>query len=289
MPTALQPASMDGAYLDAQYNNRLRVPDFVDRHVKPWVENSAHTRANQACQLGLAYGNAVASQTLDVFPAGSENQSVLVFLHGGYWRSLDKADFSFVAPAFTSRGACVVVPNYSLCPLVSMTQLVLELVQALAWVYRNIGQYGGSPGRISVVGHSAGGHLAAMLLACQWQRVAPDLPRKVVRNAMSISGLHDLAPIQKSPYLQTDLRLTDREVQQCSPAYFPAPQGPLYAVCGADESDEFLRQNRLIEAAWGSTTVPVREALLGLNHFSVLDALCEPGHRAHQLALGLLL
>jgi arylformamidase len=288
MPIALQPASMDGAYLDAQYNNRLRVPGFLERYVKPWTENSARARATQACQLGLAYGDAGPAQTLDIFPASGKNQSVLVFIHGGYWRSLDKADFSFVAPAFTRQGACVVVPNYSLCPRVSMTQLVLEQVQALAWVYRNIGQYGGNPSRITVIGHSAGGHLAAMMLSCQWPRFASDLPANLVRNAMSISGLHDLAPIQKSPYLQTDLRLTDQEVQQCSPAYFPAPQGPLYAVCGADESEEFLRQNQFIEAAWGKRTVPVREAMVGRNHFSALEALCEAGHRVNSLALELL-
>jgi arylformamidase len=288
MPIVSQPASLDAHYLDAQYNNRLRVPDFLERHVKLWESRSAHTRASHPCTLSLPYGGGGPTQTLDVFPADGSNRPVMVFIHGGYWRSLDKADFSFVASAFTREGVCVVVPNYSLCPQVSMKQLVLEQVQALAWVYRNIRQHGGDPARITVLGHSAGGHLAAMLIACQWQRVAPDLPANLVRNAMSVSGLHDLAPIQKSPYLQTDLCLTNDEVQQCSPAYFPAPAGKLYAVCGADESDEFLRQNQLIQTAWGEHTVPVREAMLGCNHFSVLEALCESGQRCHGLAMELL-
>jgi arylformamidase len=211
----------------------------------------------------------------------------MVFIHGGYWRSLDKSDHSFVAPAFTAKGACVVIPNYALCPAVTMEQIVLQQVQALAWVYRNIAQDGGDPQRISVIGHSAGGHLAAMMLSCQWQRVATDLPQRLVRNALSLSGLNDLAPVMASPFLQNDLRLTPAQVKRCSPAYFPAPQGQLIALCGGDESDEFKRHNRLIQQAWGKQAVPICEEVPGVNHFSVLEALCTPGQRAHALALDL--
>jgi arylformamidase len=275
-------------YLDSQYNNRLRVPDFVERHMQPWQAQSAQVRAQQACVLDLPYSPGGAAETLDIFPAGGTGQPVVVFIHGGYWRSLDKKDFSFVSTAFTRQGACVVVPNYGLCPAVTIEQLVLQQVQALAWVWRNIEKYGGDPARITVIGHSAGGHLAAMMLACNWKTVASDLPANVVGKAMSISGLHDLEPIMHAPYLQTDLHLTPKQVQRCSPGYFPAPAGTLYALCGGDENEEFLRQNRLIEEAWGNTCVPVREALLGLNHFSILDTLTIPGTRAHTLALQLI-
>ncbi len=283
-----QPACLNGDYLDGQYNNRLRVPDFLQRHVQPWQQRSADTRKTHRCVLDVPYGRGGASETLDIFPAGGSGQSVLVFIHGGYWRSLDKQDFSFVAPAFTRQGVCVVVPNYGLCPAVTIEQLVLQQVQALAWVYRNIANYGGDPARICVVGHSAGGHLAAMMLACQWQQVGADLPTRLVRSAMSISGLFDLLPIQKAPYLQADLHLTDAQVARCSPAYFAAPKGILNAVCGADESDEFLRQNQLIESAWGAGIVKVREAMLGHNHFSILDALCGTQTRLHRLVTNLL-
>ncbi len=282
----------DPGYLDAQFNNRLRVPEFAT-HFQRWQADSAVARNLQACHLSLPYaadGVGSAAETLDVFPAenATKKAPVLVFIHGGYWRSLDKADHSFVASAFTPDGACVVIPNYPLCPAVTMEELVLTQVQALAWVYRHIAKYGGDPKHISVVGHSAGGHLAAMMLACNWKKVGTDLPANLVRNALSISGLHDLEPLRRSPYIQSDLRLSPDQASRCSPAYFPAPKGQLTALCGADESEEFRRQNRLIQQAWGKDCVPICEEVAGANHFSVLEALCAPGQRAHALALNLL-
>lgn len=278
-------------WLDAQFNNRLRVPEFM-AHFQSWQRDSTAARQSQLCHLDIAYGDGGAAETLDVFPAATANQGqgaapVMVFIHGGYWRSLDKADHSFVAPAFTRAGSCVVIPNYALCPAVTIEQIVLQQVQALVWVHRNIVQYGGDPSRISVVGHSAGGHLAAMMLACEWKKVSADLPVNLVRNALSLSGLHDLKPLRHSPYIQGDLRLTPAQVQRCSPAYFPAPLGQLTALCGGDESEEFIRQNHLIQQAWGKRCVSVCEELPGKNHFSVLEALCTPGERAYQLACAL--
>ena len=288
----------DPQWYDRMYNNRALVPDFA-HHLSTWTVRSILARQLPGTHLDIPYGLGE-GETLDVFrPRGESDGAagkapVLVFLHGGYWRSLDKSDHSFVASEFTDEGACVVVPNYALCPgtdahPVTVPHIALQMVKALVWTWRNISQYGGDATRITVVGHSAGGHLAAMMLACVWKAVAADLPDSLVKNALSISGLYELDAMRRTPFLQQSLRLTPGDAIKASPAWMPRPsQGVLYSVCGGDESAEFIRQNRLIQQSWGRHTVPVCEVLPGLNHFSVLGSLVDPDSSLHQMCNELL-
>jgi arylformamidase len=277
----------DAHWLEQQYDNRARVPDHPE-YFDRWARTSAQVREREPCELDIAYGRN-AGERLDVFPVEGRDAPVLVFIHGGYWRSLDKSDHSFVAHPFTRKGACVVVPNYDLCPAATIPGIVMQMVRALAWTAKHIASFGGDPGRITVAGHSAGGHLAAMMLACDWAGFDPALPARVVERALSISGLYELDPLRFTPSLQVSLQLTEEQVLQASPARLPAPPvGTLYTVAGGRESMEFLRQNELIRQAWGSQRVPVCEALPGLNHFSVLDSLVEDGSRLNRLAWELL-
>ena len=281
------------AWYDAQYNNRARIPEHpaILRH---WFETSAAARARLDVVLDQPYterGTFDPGERLDIFmPAATTPKPapVLVYIHGGYWRALDKKDQSFVAAPFVDAGAVVVLPNHTLCPAVSVEHVVLQMVQALAWVHRNVARYGGDPGHIVVAGHSAGGHLAAMMLACRWHDVARDLPASLVRAAVSVSGVFDLEPLRHAPFLAADLALSRASARRLSPAQMPAPRGCLHAVVGADESQEFLRQNALIRQAWGERAVPVCETVAGRHHMDVLDELAEPLAPTHRLTRRLL-
>ncbi|GAB4088487.1 alpha/beta hydrolase [Hydrogenophaga soli] len=289
------------AWLDAQYNNRARVPQAV-QHLQRWAADSAAARAELLARgqavLDVPYmdqsGLSPAAQTVDVFtppasatpPAGG--WPVLVFVHGGYWRALDKADHSFIAPPWVNAavgpGAIVVVPNYALCPAVTVGTITAQMQQAVAWTWRHIARHGGNPQRITVAGHSAGGHGVGMLLAtplAHWQALGVATEAggtSPVRHGVSISGLFDLAPIAHTPFL-ADLRLSPEEAQAQSPIHHPPTGGPLTAVVGGDESEEFLRQNGLLRQAWGEAAAPVAEVLPGLNHFSVVEELAQPASR----------
>jgi arylformamidase len=280
------------AWFEAQYDNRQRVADSAEI-LGRWAEASALVRSRANCELDVRYG-ADPAQTLDVFKPDEAFAGgfapVLIVIHGGYWRALDKSDYSFLAASFTDEGALVLVPNYGLCPEASIEHIAMQLTEAVAWAWRHAAEHGGDPSRIVLLGHSAGGHLAAMLSCCHWKRVAKDLPRRLVQGTMSVSGVHDLAPLRRVPWLQDDLRLDAAAVRRLSPVNFPAPAAPqtLHALVGAQESEEFRRQSRLIRDAWGARAVPVCEELPGCNHYTVLHDLADPQGRAHQLARQLL-
>lgn len=289
-----------GPELDAMYNNRELVPDHAAIFAR-WAAESARVRSSQPCLLDIAYGKGP-GESLDLFlPSSTEGRArpatakgsegaapVLFFIHGGWWRAFDKSDHSFIAAAYTQEGALVVVPNYALCPAVGIADIATQMAHALVWTRRHAADHGGDPNRIVVAGHSAGGHLAAMLLCAEWQTLSAHLPPTLVRNALSISGVFDLDPIRRVSFLQPDLKLTPSDVKRLSPARFPSPVGRLYAVAGAQESSEFLRHNQLIRRRWGANKVPVCEAIDGCNHFTVVDQLAQPGSHLHRLTLGLL-
>jgi len=259
---------------DLLYNPRLVVKDYqaiFDR----WEKDSERARARVEGYLEVPYG-ATEAEKLDIFPARGKSRALLMYIHGGYWRSLDKKRFSFVAPALVEAGITVAVPNYALCPAVQVEDIVMQMVQACAWLYRNGGNFGAPADRLHLCGHSAGGHLAAMMLCCEWPKYSPDLPKKVVRAALSISGLYDLTEIVKVPSVNCDVRLDEKSALKVSPAFLPpATDAPLITAVGGEENEGFHVQNRLIAERWGK----LREADIpcpGENHFTVLDLLCNP-------------
>jgi arylformamidase len=251
------------------YNNRAAVPDHP-RWIARWGELSAAAFASERVLRDLRYGPGP-KETLDLFTPRGPARGTLVFLHGGYWRALDKAEHAFVAPPLTARGIAVAVVNYDLCPHVSIATIVDECARAVAWVAREGEKHGADPRRLVVAGHSAGGHLAAMMIARDWR---PDgFPAPPVHGGVTLSGVHDLRPLPRFSY-NVDLKLDDASATRLSPALSPPASGaPLVIAVGGDETGEFLRQSRLMWDAWPRNRPPGQAGPLvvpGKHHFDVV-------------------
>ena len=271
----------DKGVLAKLYNNRELVPDHPQYFAR-WAESSQHARATMTCHLDLRYGDAP-GEAIDLFPARKGDGSCLMFIHGGYWRSLDKKDFSFLAPTLVDGGISAAVVNYDLCPKVSMEEIVRQMLRASRWLWLHAEDYGMDQDRLYVGGHSAGGHLTAMLMAAIWPVFDPQLPKDLWKGGLAISGLYDLRPLVDIDWLNVDLRLDEASAMRLSPAFMPpATRAPVMTCVGGDESSEFLRQNTLLGERWRSAfagDIPMP----GKNHFSVVDGLAD---QASPLYLG---
>jgi len=266
----------DAAYYESAYNPRVAVPEFND-HFERWKKRSAQAQQTLAGRAynDIAYGPD-SMQKLDIYRAKGESQALLIYIHGGYWRALDKSIQSFVAPPFVERGVTVASINYALCPTVHVQDIVLQVLQACAWLYRNGPNFGAPRDRLFVSGHSAGGHLTAIALAALWPKFSPDLPGKVVQGGLSISGVYDVEPVMNTPSVNVDVQLTPSEARRVSPVYMPpATNAPLYTAVGGKEQEGFHEQNRLIRTKWKSVIkddFPCPED----NHFTILDRFADP-------------
>ena len=264
----------DRAFLSREYNNRALVPDHAQYFAR-WAERSAHARATMTCYLDREYGPAP-GEKLDIFPARKGDGSVLMFIHGGYWRSLDKRDFSYLAPTWVDAGVSLVVVNYDLCPTVTIEEIVCQMLRASAWLYRHAEEYGMDEERLFVCGHSAGAHLTAMMMAALWPVFDPGLPRDLFKGGLAISGVYDLRPLVEVDFLSADLRLDEASALKVSPAFLPpATRAPVYTCVGGLESSEFKRQNALLAQRWRSA-VAADVPMPGRHHFSVVDELANP-------------
>jgi arylformamidase len=259
---------------EAEYNNRARVPDHADIFAR-WEREADAYRAEAGRQgraeFGSLYGATVRQSIELYFPAAGRQAPLASFVHGGYWRSLAPSMFSHMARGLNAHGVSVAVVGYDLCPQVGIAAIIEEIRHSCLYLWQRLGR------RILVTGHSAGGHLAACMLATDWKALAPDAPADLVPAACAISGIFDLAPLVGIS-MNADLRLTDDEARRVSPLFWPVPAGRvLDVVVGGDESSEFLRQSRIIAQAWRQGMVETRcEEVPGTNHFTVIDALADP-------------
>ena len=252
---------------EVEYNNRARVPEHPSLFAG-WARDAAAYRARHAPRC-ISYGPG-ARNLIDFFP-GDREGPIVVFIHGGYWQSLDGSSFSHLAEGLNAHGIGVAIPSYELCPSVS----VGDIIQQMRSASRELARLGRS---LVISGHSAGGHLAACMLATDWPAFDASLPEDLVVAAYAISGLFDLRPLVETS-INNALRLDDAAAWAAGPLFWNAPlRGTLDAVVGENESAEYFRQSRTIVDLWGDAGVTTRFRVVpDANHFTAIAPLADPG------------
>jgi len=262
------------AFAEREYNMRAAFPDHPQWFAR-WADDSERSRASMRLVRDVRYGQGP-KQTVDLFPA-EHPRGALLFIHGGYWRALDKDDHSFIAPPFVAEGIGVAVVNYDLCPRVRIAQIVEECRQAVDWLTREGESHGVPAQRLMVGGHSAGGHLTAMMLATDWK--AHGTSADAIVAGVSISGVFDLEPLVDVSF-NSDLGLDLQSARELSPIHLdPRLDAPLLLAAGADETGEFIRQSRSLWQSWPRCRPEASDGPLlvpGKHHFSVLTEFADP-------------
>jgi arylformamidase len=259
---------------EQEYNNRGRVPEHPEIFAR-WERDAAAYREEtkpKGAEIDVRYGSS-ARQAYDYFPGNDPHPGapLAVFIHGGYWRSLDKGMHSWAARGLNAHGISVALPGYDLCPNVSIADIINQTRQALLALWRKHKK------RMLVVGHSAGGHLTGCMVATEWHAVSKEPPNDLVPFGYSISGVFDFMPLLKVSQ-NADLRLDEKSAKAVSPLTWKLPpQRSLDAVVGDEESSEFLRQSKIIAEDWAKKGAVTRyQAVPGANHFTVVDPLADP-------------
>lgn len=278
----------DADGLEKQYNARASIPGYqaiFDR----WAKQSAEARAKaKDAKLDVRFGDNP-KETLDFFPAAKPKPPLLILIHGGYWRSLDKGDFSDKAQALVRAGASVAVVNYDLCPAVTVGDIMDEMRRAAAWLWRRAADFGFDRDAVHVAGHSAGGHLAATLLATDWTALDKALPADLIKSGVLSSGLYELEPLRHVS-MHADLRLSEEQAKAWSPIRMAPPKHAAVAMSwGALETAEFRRQTEALAETWGKAGVRVSaEVIPGRNHLDVIEEIGTPDGVLYQRAAALL-
>jgi arylformamidase len=263
---------------EVEYNNRARVPENPAL-IAGWATDAAAWRERHAPRK-IPYDSG-ARNVIDFFATGGKGP-IVVFIHGGYWQALDASFFSHLAAGLNARGIDVAIPSYDLCPAVGIDQIIEQMRMASRELSRL-----GRP--LIISGHSAGGHLAACMLATDWAAFDPSMPANPITAAYSISGLFDLVPLVETS-INKAMGLDTETAKAVSPLFWKSPgRGSLDAVVGERESAEFFRQSRVIVESWGGQGVATRFGTVpDANHFTAIAPLADANSamvaRLHELA-----
>jgi arylformamidase len=270
---------MDRTQLDAAYNNREAVANVGEIRAG-WDQRAARIRREHPEHLDLVYGDS-RRERLDLFLAANANAPTVAFIHGGYWQIVDsdKENYAFLAEGLLPNGINLAMIEYTLAPAARMDRIVAEVRRAVGWLVQHLGEYGADPARLYVAGHSAGGHLTAMVM-----------PLRTVRGGLAISGIYDLEPIRLN-YLNEKLGLDLAEAERNSPLlHLPPMAGELVVAYGTRELPELCRQSIDYAQAWVERSLAGHLLPIdGADHFTILEALADPQGLPTQALLGMLM
>ncbi len=265
------------AEFDAEYNLRAGRPDYEVTVIPGWIENSDKARDNLDCSLDIRYGTGP-KQKLDVFRCGDPAAPTLVYFHGGYWQRGDKSIYSFIATPFVTAGINVVVVGYDLCPDVTITRISEEAREAMAHIWTYSEALGINRDRITVMGHSAGGHITQMMMATDWPAFGDGLPADLIKAGMPVSPLSYLEPVRLTEALNAGIRMDAAEAEAESPMtnHPPATDAPQLVVVGGAETSEFHRQARMYAEAYQTGTRDIGLYIVpDVDHFDELNVLVD--------------
>ena len=263
---------------EALYNVRAMVPEHLAIFTD-WRERSdSYRKERPEAKYDLAYGIS-SSETLDYFPPTSPQKRaapLVLLIHGGYWQAMDKSDNSFAVRALCDAGCAVAVVNHTLCPAISLAGIVDEIRRASLWLWQQATPLGFSPTEMFVVGHSAGGHLAAMMLCTRWQDIAPQMPASLFKAGVSISGLFDLLPLVNTS-INDRVGMTEQSAKELSPIHHtPHGSSSLITAVGGNESSGFHDQARKLQQQWAQYGIDVGYLnVTDCHHFQVYEKLAD--------------
>jgi arylformamidase len=251
--------------------------EVIAAHLARYRDWSRRVRASLPARLDVPYG-ARPGQKLDIFMARAASglAPIVAYFHGGGWRHGSKDERAFPAEVFTAAGAIWVAVGYSLCPVVTLEEMIEEVREAMVWIHRHASSFGGDPRRVYVAGTSAGSHLAAMALGTPWQNRG--LSADLVRGGFLASGIFDFEPLTHHRFPDPAERFRDparqkapRSHRRLSPMSYLPRAGEVIVAVGENEPSEFRRQSIDYYDALRKSGLAAKLLLMpGHDHFSII-------------------
>ena len=262
--------------IEKNFNPRIAVPDF-DNYIEEAQNKAGLARTNLAGKLDVEYGKHP-MQKLDVFASQNiEKAPVHIFIHGGYWRALDKSDHSHLATPFVENGCIYFILNYGLCPNVKLSQINDQIHSSLKWIYENCSNYGGNPENINISGHSAGAHLCAMLINTNWKN--RNLPHDIIKSAYLISGIYEPEVVLKLS-LNEEIGLNKQEAENNTPIPTSKVNSKIFLSVGDIEPSGWIEQTKIYAHKLKEKGNTVNfQILKNENHFSILNVLSDSDNK----------